>query len=54
MGASIENNHLLAALLDKIQQSNKVHLVNKKVIEIRAARNEWERPMVTLEDGTQI
>lgn len=46
MGASIENNHLLAALLERIKQQGKVDLIQQKVVSVKPAFQEWERPEV--------
>jgi hypothetical protein len=35
IGASIENNHLLAALTEKTKQSGKCEIVQQKVVEIK-------------------
>jgi hypothetical protein len=38
MGASIENNHLLAALFEKVKQSGKCEIIQQKVVDIKAAK----------------
>ena len=52
MGASIENNHLLAALVEKTKQLGKCEIIPKKVVEVRAAKSMQEKPRVTLDDGS--
>ena len=54
MGASIENAHLQAALLEKVNQSGKVDIVSQKVKSIIPAETQGERPLVTLENGDEI
>lgn len=54
MGASIENNHLLAALLEKTQSLNKCDIIQQKVVEVKRPANAWDKPQVKLEDGTVI
>lgn len=52
MGASIENQHLLAGLLAKIQQTENCEIVPQKVVKIEPAGSSGELPTVTLEDGS--
>ena len=54
LGASIENQHLQAALVDRLSSSNKTEIVQKKVTEVVAAKSDHERPLIKLEDGTEI
>lgn len=46
MGASIENNHLLAALFERMQQQGKVEVIKQKVKEIKPAKEERQRPII--------
>jgi 2-octaprenyl-6-methoxyphenol hydroxylase len=54
MGASIENNHLLAALIERAQQLKKCDIIQQKVVEIKPAKTLREKPFVRLENGTVI
>ena len=54
MGASIENQHLQAALLQRLNESGKCEVIQQKVKSIKPAKNQSELPHVTLEDGTEI
>jgi 2-octaprenyl-6-methoxyphenol hydroxylase len=54
MGASVENNHLLAGLVERTRALNKCDIIQQKVVEIKRPASEWERPSVKLEDGTVI
>jgi 2-polyprenyl-6-methoxyphenol hydroxylase-like FAD-dependent oxidoreductase len=54
MGASIENSHLLAALVERTRKLNKCDIIQQKVVEIKRPANNMERPSVKLEDGTVI
>lgn len=52
MGATIENNHLLAALIERINEIGKCQIIQQKVVEIVPSLKSHERPIVKLEDGT--
>ena len=54
MGASIENQHLLAGLLDQLEKSSKCEILPKKVAEIKPASSSQELPTITLEDGSKV
>lgn len=54
MGASIENNHLLAALVERARGLEKTETIQKKVVEVKRPASSGERPYVRLEDGTKI
>lgn len=54
MGSSIENNHLLAALIERNRELKKCDIIQKKVVEVKRPANSWDRPHVKLEDGTII
>lgn len=54
MGASVENSHLLAALVERARNLNKCDIIQKKVVEIKRPANAFERPSVRLQDGTVI
>ena len=54
MGASIENQHLLAGLLDQLEKSSKCEILAKKVAEIKPASSSQELPTITLEDGSKV
>ena len=54
MGASVENQHLLAGLLEQTHDSGACDILKQKVVEIKPARGTGELPVVTLEDGSQI
>ena len=52
MGASIENLHLQAGLLSRLQHMRKCQLIQQKVVGVTPTFTQSERPIVTLEDGT--
>ena len=55
MGASIENQHLLAGMLSQLGRSDKCEIIKKKVTEITPSNDYTsELPVITLEDGTKI
>ena len=54
MGASIENQHLLAGLLAQLDSTNKCEIIKQKVVKIDPATSSGELPRVTLEDGSTI
>jgi len=54
MGASIENQHLLAGILNQLHEQDTTEIIKKKVTEIKPASSSAELPVVTLEDGTLI
>lgn len=54
MGASIENLHLQAGLLEQMRKLGKTELIQQKVVAVTPTWSESERPVVTLADGTQI
>jgi len=54
MGASIENQHLQAGLLERLSQTGKCEIISKKVQSIKQAKGSNERPQITLEDGQTI
>jgi len=54
MGASIENQHLQAGLLERLRQTNKCEVVSQKVKSIKPATSSAELPLIELEDGSQI
>jgi 2-polyprenyl-6-methoxyphenol hydroxylase-like FAD-dependent oxidoreductase len=52
MGSSIENNHLIAGLFDKIEELDKCEVILKqKVKHVKPALSDAELPEVVLEDG---
>ena len=54
MGASIENQHLQAALLERIRQTNKAQVISQKVKTVVPATSSAHRPQIELEDGSII
>jgi 2-polyprenyl-6-methoxyphenol hydroxylase-like FAD-dependent oxidoreductase len=54
LGASIENQHITAALLARLQESGKCEVIQQKVSAVKPAKNASELPLITLEDGTTI
>ena len=54
MGASVENNHLLAGLIDRAKALDKCDIIQQKVVEVRRPKDGSSRPYVRLEDGTVI
>ena len=54
MGASIENQHLLAGLLSQLDKTQKCEIVKQKVVKIDPANSNSDLPRVTLEDGTTV
>ena len=54
MGASIENQHLLAGMLSQLDRSDKCEIIKKKVTEITPSTDAGELPVIQLEDGTKI
>jgi len=54
MGASIENQHLLAGMLSQLGRSDKCEIIKKKVTEITPSKDTGELPVIHLEDGTKI
>lgn len=54
MGSSIENNHLLAALINRAKTLDKCDIIQKKVIEVKRPTDAGGRPRVKLDDGTII
>ena len=54
MGASVENQHLLAGLLAQLEKTQKCQIVKQKVVNIEAASSSSELPKVTLENGQII
>jgi 2-polyprenyl-6-methoxyphenol hydroxylase-like FAD-dependent oxidoreductase len=54
MGASIENQHLLAGILNQLEEQDTTEIIKKKVTEIKPASSSAELPVVTLDDGTLI
>ena len=54
MGASIENQHLLAGMLSQLGRSDKCEIIKKKVTEIKPSNDTGELPVIELEDGTKI
>lgn len=54
MGVSVENNHILAGLLERTNQLNKCEIIPQKVVEIKPAKSLLEKPRVKLEDGRVI
>ena len=54
MGASIENQHLLAGLLAQLETTNKCEIIKQKVVNIDPATSGSELPKITLEDGSII
>lgn len=54
MGASIENQHLQAGLLERLHQTKKCQIVTRKVKQIKAAKSSNERPQIILDDDSVI
>ena len=54
MGASIENQHLLAGLIEQLEKSGKCEIVPKKVSSIKQATSSADLPTITLEDGSKV
>jgi 2-octaprenyl-6-methoxyphenol hydroxylase len=54
MGSSVENNHLLAALIEKLNVQGGCEIIQKKVVEVKRPATPSDRPSVKLEDGTVI
>lgn len=54
MGASIENQHLQAGLLERLQQTQKCQIISQKVKSVKPAKSTSGLPQVTLEDGSVI
>lgn len=54
MGASIENQHLTAGLLKRLEETGKCGVVNQKVKSVKRATSSSELPQVELEDGTVV
>ena len=54
MGASIENGHVQAGLLERLRQSGHCDVIKSKVKTIKPATSSSERPLITLECGTTI
>lgn len=54
MGASIENNHLLAALINRVKTLDKCDIIQKKVVAVKRPREVSGRPRVILDDGSVI
>ena len=54
MGSSIENNHLLAALINRAKTLDKCDIIQKKVVEVKRPNDAGGRPRVKLDDGTII
>ena len=54
MGASIETQHLQAAITAKLLDDDQVQIQQSKVVSIKPATTPDERPAVELEDGTII
>ncbi|CDW77713.1 ubiquinone biosynthesis monooxygenase coq6-like [Stylonychia lemnae] len=54
MGASVENNHLLAGLVERTQELNKCQILQRKVVKIEVPKSQSEKPIVELDDGTLI
>ena len=52
MGASIENQHLLAGMLSQLDKNDKCEIIQKKVIQITPAKSSKKLPLIELEDGT--
>jgi hypothetical protein len=44
MGASIENNHLLASLIERTKEIGKCDIIQQKVVEIIPAKKGNEKP----------
>jgi len=54
MGASIENQHLLAGLLAQLDKTGACEIIKQKVTQIEPAGSSSELPTVTLEDGSKV
>jgi 2-polyprenyl-6-methoxyphenol hydroxylase-like FAD-dependent oxidoreductase len=54
MGASIENNHLLAALINRAKTLDKCDIIQKKVTSVKRPAEASGRPRVILDDGSII
>jgi len=54
MGASIENNHLLAALINRAKTLDKCDIIQKKVVAVKRPAEASGRPRVILDDGSVI
>ncbi|TNV79571.1 hypothetical protein FGO68_gene8160 [Halteria grandinella] len=54
MGASVENNHLLAALINRAKTMDKCDIIQKKVVAVKRAVEASGRPRVILDDGSII
>jgi 2-polyprenyl-6-methoxyphenol hydroxylase-like FAD-dependent oxidoreductase len=54
MGASVENSHLLAALIERTRNLEKTDIIQQKVVEVKRPQLVGEKPYVRLEDGTKI
>jgi 2-octaprenyl-6-methoxyphenol hydroxylase len=54
MGSSVENNHLLAALIERLNVQGGCEIIQKKVVEVKRPASAADRPSVKLEDGTVI
>lgn len=54
MGASIENQHLLAGLLAQLEKTGSCEIVKQKVTQIEPAGSSGELPRITLEDGSKV
>lgn len=54
MGASIETQHLQAALVQRIKDLDNCRIIQKRVVEIKPAKDPGMKPIVILDDGTEI
>lgn len=54
MGSSIENNHLLAALIERARNLDKCDIIQQKAVEVHRPKDGTGRPHVKLEDGSII
>lgn len=54
MGASIENQHLQAGLLERLRQTDKALVIPHKVKTVTPANSSAQRPQIVLEDGSII
>ena len=54
MGASIENAHIQAGLLECLRQSGQCDVIQSKVKSIKPATHSGERPLIILECGTTV
>jgi hypothetical protein len=54
MGASIENQHLQAGLLERLRQTDKALVIPHKVKTVTPAISSAQRPQIVLEDGSII